>query len=214
MCFSATSSFIMAGSLFFTTVLALHKAQHKKLIPLCLMPLGFAIQQAAEGVVWLTITTPNNMLHRVSIYTFLSFAFIIWPLWIPFAIKVYESHETKKMLLSLCQLLGLLFALTAAFFLFAAKPLVVVEGGNLAYYFPHNFFAGKSSLAWYLIPTVLPFLLIGSRIIGTALGSFALVSLAVTYFVTPAGLISVWCYLAAVMSLMILGLVWQESNRG
>lgn len=213
MCFSATSSFIIAGCLLFTTALALQKARHKKIIPLSLIPFGFAIQQAAEGVIWLTLAKQNSPLHVASLYAYLTFAFVIWPLWMPFAIKVYESNHTKKMLLTLCQLIGLLFAIAALFFLVVSKPIISTDSGNLAYQFHNTFFGATTGLVWYAIPVVIPFLLVTNRFINTFFGQLGIVTLVATYFFAPQGLISVWCYIAATLSIFVLGLVWQESEN-
>lgn len=213
MCFSATSSFVIAGCLLFTTALALQTANQKKLIPLCLIPLGFAIQQASEGVIWLTLAKPNSLLHLASLYTYLIFAFVIWPLWMPFALKVYESNPTKKMLLTLCQLIGLLFAIAALFFLVVSKPIIDTDSGNLAYKFHNTFFGATTGLLWYAIPVVLPFLLVSNKFIVTFLGKLGIVTLIATYFFAPEGLISVWCYIAATLSILVLGLVWSEADE-
>lgn len=212
MCFSATSSFLIATSLLVSSVIALQKATDKRMIPLCLIPFGFALQQAAEGIVWLTIDKPDSWQHQFGMYTFLSCAFIVWPLWMPFAVKLYEQNYTKKILLTLCQLIGLLFAITAAFFLAICAPTVSVETGNIAYQFQHTFFGERSGLAWYIIPTLLPFLLECNRIIGNLFVTFAVISLTATYLVLPAALISVWCFMAAVISLMVIGLLYQDRH--
>jgi hypothetical protein len=213
MCFSATSSFVVASALTLTSVISLKNVTRSTLIPLTLVPLGFALQQAAEGVVWLTLDQPTSTLHKLAMYIYLSFVFIVWPLWLPWAVKLYERNTCKKMLLTLCQLLGLLFAVTAAFLLWASPVSVSSDIGNLGYYFKHSFFGEHSGLAWYLIPTVLPFLLVTNRILGTVIGSFAVISLSATYLVLPAGLISVWCFFAALISGCVLGLVWSEKGN-
>ena len=54
MCFSASASFLAASLLLVTGIYALKKVKSKKQIPLALIPLFFAFQQAAEGVIWLS----------------------------------------------------------------------------------------------------------------------------------------------------------------
>lgn len=212
MCISATSSFVVASLLTVAGMAAYSRASKPKQIPLTLIPLGFAVQQAAEGVVWLTLDQPETKLHMIAIYMYLSFAFIIWPLWMPFAVKVYENNHTRKVLLSLCQLLGLLFAITAAFILCVTPVSVSISEGHLAYHIKNKFFGPESSIAWYLIPVLLPFFLSSNRIFSMAVSALATISLAITLLVTPATFISMWCFLAAIISLSILGVVWRDKN--
>ncbi len=210
MCISATSSFVVASLLTVAGITAYTRVSKTKQIPLILIPFGFAVQQAAEGVVWLTINQPDAKLHMIAMYIYLSFAFVIWPLWMPFAIKVYENNHTRKMLLSLCQLLGLLFAITAAFLLWATPAFVSVSEGHLAYHIKNRFFGPESSIAWYLIPVLLPFFLSTNRIFSIAVSTLATISLAITYLFTPSTFISMWCFVAAVISLTVLGVVWKD----
>ncbi len=211
MCISATSSFVVASLLSVAGVAAYTHASKSKQIPLTLIPFGFALQQAAEGVVWLTLDQPETKMHMIAMYIYLSFAFVIWPLWMPFAVRVYEDNHTRKMLLSLCQLLGLLFAITAAFLLWATPVSVSVSEGHLAYHIKNKFFGPDSSIAWYLIPVVLPFFLSANPIFNMAVSTLAIISLAATYLITPSALISMWCFIAAVISLSVLGVVWRDN---
>ena len=55
MCFSATGSFATAGVLMAIGGVSLSRASSKPLRRLAVIPTFFAAQQAAEGIVWLTI---------------------------------------------------------------------------------------------------------------------------------------------------------------
>lgn len=213
MCFSATSSFTVAALLTGVGIISYKHVTNPKQIPLSLIPFGFAIQQSAEGIVWLTLDHPETTFHKIGVYTFLSFAFMIWPLWAPFAVKMYETDHARKMLLSLCQLLGLLFAITAGFLLLTTPISVVKSGGHLAYHIKNSFFGEGSSIGWYLIPTVLPFFVASNPILSLALGSLLSISLAVTYLVAASTLISMWCFLAAIISIFILAVVWTDKRH-
>ncbi len=213
MCFSATSSFVVATGLAATGIAALKYAPKKNLIPLALIPLGFAVQQVAEGVVWLTLDQPASLLHRLAIYVFLTVAFVIWPVWAPYAVKMYEPNPTRKKIVSLLQLAGLMFAIFAAF-VFATSPVhVSVIKGHLAYYVQHFLFSAESSIAWYFIPTILPFFVASNRIMARIIGVLLLLALVATYFFAPATLASIWCFFAAVISIGVIGLIWSERKR-
>mgnify|MGYP000091041284 FL=1 len=55
MCFSATASFAASAVLGATGIATLAKTKDRKMLPLATIPLVFAIQQAIEGGLWLTI---------------------------------------------------------------------------------------------------------------------------------------------------------------
>src|SRR5947207_8294564 len=99
MCFSAKASFIAAGSLSVIGLLSIRKASiiKKKLIPFASTPLIFAIQQASEGIVWITLT--NDLPHyfyTFGIYSFVFFAGIWWPLWLPITLYIIENKVIRK----------------------------------------------------------------------------------------------------------------------
>ena len=104
MCFSAGASFAAAGVLSIITLLSIKQAHTKKVIPLALIPLFFGIQQASEGFVWITLNNGDttNILHLVSMYTFLFFAGVFWPTWVPTSLYLAEdSYKRKRLLLKL-----------------------------------------------------------------------------------------------------------------
>lgn len=213
MCFSATSSFVVTAGLTVTGAVALKNVSKKNMIPLALIPLGFALQQTAEGIAWLTLDQQNSFLHKLGMYGFLTFAYVVWPVWIPFSIKVYEHDRTRKMLLSLVQIIGLLFSITAAFIVWTTPASISVISGSLAYNIPHFLFSHASALSWYIIATVLPFFIASNRYILKLLGTMLVLSLAVSYFFSRRTLPSVWCFFAAVISLGVLGIIWSERKK-
>src|SRR5690606_8023290 len=69
---------------------------------LALIPWFFAIQQASEGFVWLKI--PEGIAAK---NIFLFFAYVFWPIWIPFSLYFAEENPIRKQLLTLCLGIGL-----------------------------------------------------------------------------------------------------------
>lgn len=212
MCFSATSSFVVASGLAVAGIAALKKVSHAKQIPLALAPLGCAIQQAAEGVVWLTLSQPDSVLHSLGMYIFLFFAYVVWPVWVPFALRQYEQDSLKRTLLALTQIVGVLFGTATAFVLLTSALSVRVVNGHLAYNIPHTYFGGAGSIALYLVPVILPFYIASNRIL-RIMGLLLTLALGITYFFAQAALPSVWCFFAAVISVGVLGIVWNGNKK-
>jgi len=64
------------------------------------IPLIFAAQQAMEGVVWLTIDgTAHATVERLAVIAFLAIALIVWPIWLPFSLRLIEHNSRRRMAL-------------------------------------------------------------------------------------------------------------------
>jgi hypothetical protein len=107
MCFCAGASFAASAGLAVIGIAAqrLVTTPHQRMF--ATIPLLFAMQQAAEGIVWLTVNNPEyKMLTLIGVYTFLTYAFIVWPFWIPFSVSLMERTRKRKSLLQGISLLG------------------------------------------------------------------------------------------------------------
>jgi len=91
MCFSSAASFTAAVGLTSLGVLTLLETRNKKEIPFASIPLLFGIQQASEGLVWLSIQHGNLYLNSVFSHVFTFFAYIFWPLFIPLSVLLLEK---------------------------------------------------------------------------------------------------------------------------
>lgn len=112
MCFSTSASFTAAGVISFVGVLSLLKARTPKIWMLAITPIFFGIQQAFEGIVWLTATENSlGFLHKFGIYGFISLATLFWPVWLPLSLYRLETNPTSKKLLKITLGLGIFFAL-------------------------------------------------------------------------------------------------------
>jgi hypothetical protein len=83
MCFSADASFAAAAVLVPAGVYCTTQAFRKdrRMIPLGLVPLLFAVQQASEGFVWLAMTDGDAARATRPAQVFLFIAMILWPIW-------------------------------------------------------------------------------------------------------------------------------------
>src|SRR6185312_8606701 len=107
-CFSAAASFTAAGALAAIGGVSIAAAADKHATLFAAVPLGFAAQQASEGVVWLTINSPvHHVLHRAAVFTFLIFALVLWPTWIPVAVERAERDDARRRWLGRFRWLGI-----------------------------------------------------------------------------------------------------------
>src|SRR5690606_21230299 len=123
----AKASFIAAGTLSVIGLLSTHRAApNKKLLPLAATPLLFGIQQALEGLVWISLNNKyNNALYTFSIYGFVFFAGAWWPVWVPYTLYLLEKYSIRKKLLFITLLIG---SITSTLYLisFIIYPVTVV----------------------------------------------------------------------------------------
>lgn len=198
MCFSATASFVAGGGLTAVGGSIATRARSKRELPLALIPLLFGLQQIVEGVQW--VSAKPSSLSLAMGYLFLSFAFVLWPTYVPIAILLVETHPLRKRILSFCVFIGVL---VSAFLLgtLLTKPLAIEVLNN---HIKYNIELPR--IAWGLIPYVLA--TVGSCLISSHRMIFWLglgmgVGLAVSLIFYKANFGSVWCFFAAVLSIPI-----------
>lgn len=204
MCFSAPVSFMAATFLALTAYASLRAVQKSSQWFLACIPLLFSIQQGAEGVVWLTIAHPVIWLHNLAASTFIMFAFLIWPVWIPIAIFKLEKKPFNQTILKGLIALGALFCSYAAFFFITGTIATTVEGCHIVYTtsLPHTL----GGLIAYTLVIIGSFLVSSEskvRFLGILIG----LSCGISLLFWKAAFISVWCFFAAILSLAVVHLV-------
>lgn len=207
MCFSATSSFIVGSALTVTGVASINMASRSEEKPFAGIPLLFGLQQLTEGFVWLALENESwAPMLNVSALVFLVFAQVIWPFWVPWSVWLVEKDKIRKKILAIIGLLGAFVASYLAYCLVMFEPNVTISGHHLRYdlNFTHQFVT--YSALFYVIPTVFP-PIISKRSQMFLLGLVILVSFLISKFYFDEHLISVWCFFAAVLSIIVLVVV-------
>jgi hypothetical protein len=91
MCFSATASFSSSVVIGAMGIYSIKSVTHTHQKYLAAIPLLFAVQQFSEGFVWLTLNHELDLKYQdFFTQSFLSFAWIIWPILVPFALYKFE----------------------------------------------------------------------------------------------------------------------------
>lgn len=194
MCFSATASFGMAAVLGVMGVAAVRAARHKSYYALAMIPLLFALQQAAEGMVWIT-----QGMQLWWVYGYLFFAVLLWPTWIPFSLLLIERNKQRSALLLACCIVGILS--------FCGYGIELWDHGATATvgeYISYQFTVPAHLPAWaglvgYLLLVVGSCWISSNRYIN-GFGVLVLVAAALSYEIWLLWFTSVWCFFAAVLS--------------
>jgi hypothetical protein len=192
MCFSARVSFLAAGLLVSIGTATLFKARGiPSLRFFALIPLIFAVQQVAEGIVWLSGSAFFSML-------FLTIALIVWPVWIPLSIIQLEASPARRAVLSCLLALGTIWGLGTITSIRSATTLI---SSHISYSL--NGWPGvtvEQAILSYACMTILPFFIARSRDL-QLFGLLVAISCIATYLCWYAFFISVWCFFAAVLSM-------------
>jgi hypothetical protein len=206
MCFSATGSFGVAAVL--AGIGAVSVAQDK--LPshrmLAVVPLLFAGQQFAEGVVWTTIEHPSQRwVHVLAVAVFLAFALVIWPTWVPLSLLLAETNPPRRKVLSVLACVGIGVAISAGVILIRGRPTAHVLGHSMAYSYVETGSRRVRDLylPMYIVPAVIPFF-VSTLKKARLMGSVLAVALVVTFVVQRTALTSVWCFFAAILSGVIV----------
>lgn len=207
MCFSPAASFVVSGVLATASVAIAQRKVPKRERAIAALPFIFAIQQFLEGVVWLFLNDPGPI-RMIGVYGFTSFAYLLWPTYVPIAMLQVETNPARKKLISLTLVAGLA---AAVFFLYqmvtsGADVVVVQECLQYQMYMPWQigllYWTGAngaflfSSNPWWVGAGVL--FTLGALIAGLAY---------------PFAIASIWCYFAAVASLTVALYFFTKQSR-
>jgi hypothetical protein len=214
MCFSAAGSFAAAGVLAAIGTTSLRKNKSTPLRMFAAIPLLFAAQQAAEGIVWLTMNRPDLAgLQGLAVMTFLGFALLVWPAWLPLSLLRMEGQPSRRRMLAGLCLAGCVVSTCATLLLVRWHPTAQVAGHSIRYLYaggPPQLPPGLY-LAAYAIPTVVPFF-VSSASLARITGLALIASLIAAVIVERDALTSVWCFFAALLSGLVLIAVMHEQR--
>jgi len=212
MCFSAAGSFALSGVLAGTgaTAMAVNRSRAQRLF--AGIPLVFAAQQAAEGVVWLTIADPAQAtLQRLAVAGFLGIAVVIWPVWCPLSLCLAEGNPARRRVLTVMSWIGGAVSVGALALLIRWQPVAMVAGQSIQYV--HEASAlGRFTVLVYAVAALLPFF-VSTTTLARTIGTTFVVSLVVTIVVYREALTSVWCFFAAILSGLILVAVLKKRRE-
>jgi len=203
MCFSAEASF--AGGVIISAIgiITIRKVRKPSQILFAAIPVFFGIQQFAEGVLWLTLPLEGFEIHSgIAAYIFLIIAELIWPVIIPLSVLLTEMSEKKKKILILFLVDGIILSLYYSYCLISFDVNPRIDGFHILY--DNKFPASLSNVAllFYLIATIPP-LFISSMRRAYMLGILMTLSCLISAVFFTQYLTSVWCFFAALISIVI-----------
>lgn len=213
MCFSANASFIAGAALTIVGIASVSQVRKPAQLMFASIPLLFAIQQVCEGFVWLSLSDPGYaQWHVFTKYTFLIFAQIIWPTWIPLSYQLIERSPKRRKIIRYFLFSGIAATVILTYRLLFSTAVAQIDGCHISYEIDSTTTMMILTSILYLSAIVLaPF--ISSWKSALYLATANVVSLVVTQLFFDAYLVSVWCFFAAVQSVLIF-FVMREMRKG
>lgn len=215
MCFSATASLIAGAGLSAAGIGALSVTRERRAMPFAAIPLLFGLQQAAEGAVWLAAAGGDAGMQGCASAAFLGFAEVLWPLYAPLAVLALEPQGWRRRAMWGCFACGVIVAAAMLHGLVRDFTPGVPEGGHIRYilaYWDEFRNAGllEALLGLYVAATCGSLMLSREPLI-SLFGAVVTMALAVTAFAYETWMFSVWCFFAAVLSVIVVA--WAVRRR-
>ena len=207
MCFSANASFGAGVVLAVIGIVSIKKVQHPSQIIFAGIPLLFCVQQVTEGFLWLALSgTDHAFMRQFTTYAFLFFAQVLWPICIPLSILLLEKNKKRRLILKVLLVTGALVSIYLGFCLFAYDVDAKIIGYHILYGqdYPAKpaFFTG----ALYIIASIVPAFVSSIKRMWW-LGATILISYLVTKIFYTVHIVSVWCFFASVISIVIIAIL-------
>ncbi len=204
MCFSAEASFASGIVISAISVATLGKVSKPAQKLFAGIPLLFGFQQFTEGVLWITLRSSGGYegLQNVATYLFLITALVIWPVLIPLSIWFMEKVKTRKKILTGLIVAGGITSLFYGFCLIFYDITPQIQSFHIQYIDNFPWPLVSIIFIFYFASTVIP-LFISSVRRAWLLGILMTISYIITRIFYAQYVTSVWCFFAALLSVVI-----------
>ena len=211
MCFSTSASFIAGGILSGVGIVTLKKTEEKAEIFFASIPLLFGIQQIIEGVIWLTFRNHAPELNSVMTFIYSIFSHVLWPIFVPLSIMLLETVPWRKKVMFTLWIGGTVVGLYLFYNLFAYPITSRVEDHHIVYFSPHFYI--YTVMGFYVAATCVSSMFSSHKMI-KLFGVMALAAFTISYLFYKISLVSVWCFFAAILSIIIFGYFKYKITEG
>jgi hypothetical protein len=200
MCFSANMSLGAGVVLSAIGVAAISKAQKPAHVVFGSIPLIFAVQQIAEGFLWLTLPDPTMVAEQQFLtYIFLTFAQVIWPLWVPLAVMLLEKNNQRRKTQKVLVGIGMTVSFYLAYCLLTNQVQANIVGHHITYLQDYPMVLRPIGGVLYFVATIIPLFLSHIKkmwILGVMIfTSYIIAAMFYDHYV-----LSVWCFFASIIS--------------
>jgi hypothetical protein len=202
MCFSPDADAVVGGIVVVIGVDALRHVREPKQILFASLPLLFGLHQIDEAFVWWGLQGHvSESIERVGVWIYLLFALAALPALVPLAVLSVERVQARRRLIASFAILGIAVGVSIGVAVFRGSVNAAIDGRHIAY----NVSAlsqGRDLTALYVVAACGALLACSYRDIA-ALGLLNLVAVPILMWLTVSGFISLWCFWAAIVSVVV-----------
>jgi hypothetical protein len=202
MCFSPDADAVVGGIVVVIGVDALRHVREPKQILLASLPLLFGLHQLDEAFVWWGLQGHvSESLERIGVWVYLLFALAALPALVPLAVLAVERSPARRRLIGVLSILGIAVGVSLGVAVFRGSVNAAIGGRHIAYDVS-ALSQGRDLTALYVVAACGALIACSYRDIA-ALGVMNLVAVPVLMWMTVSGFISLWCFWAAIVSVVI-----------
>jgi hypothetical protein len=202
MCFAPEADAVAGAIIVVVGVDALRHVREPLQIPLAVLPLLFGLHQLTEAFVWWGLQGDvSEPVERVAIWIWLLFAFVALPALLPIAVDLVERSKIRRAVIAAFAGLGLAVAVALAVAIFRGPVNAQILGRCISYDVG-SLGSGREWTLLYVIAACGALLASSHRDLA-ALGALNLVVIPLLLWLTVGGFVSLWCFWAAVASVVI-----------
>jgi hypothetical protein len=203
MCFSATASFTAGVALIGIGAVTLPLVPERRQLWFAALPLVFGVHQMLEGLIWNQIEASGEVAVRTpAVELWLLVAWLLLPIWVPLSVRRFEPDARRRRAMTGLAGLGAVTGGYLAIESMVSATTVQVAHHHLEYAIPVH--PGWPIAVPYVAATCLALLLSSHRFV-VMFGGALLVAMVSTAILDARSFSSVWCFFAAVLSLMVFG---------
>ena len=204
-------------------IIAVAKAKTNPQRLFATIPLIFAVQQLTEGLLWLSLKDSGMASWQPLLtYIYLVFAMAVWPLWVPYTIRLLEKDARSKKIMNVLVGIGAVVAICVALVLllypvqamtpvclscpFSSTPSIN-QHIHYRFIFPPvpKGLIGAFTVLYILATIITPFISSIKKM--KWLGFVFLASYFFAVILYNGFVISVWCFFAALLSFVVLWII-------
>ncbi|WP_455205587.1 DUF6629 family protein [Kaarinaea lacus] len=206
MCVSAAASFSVGAVLLPIGAYCVLQAnkRDKRFLAFAVYPIAFGIQQLFEGMLWLSLTNNSDDFSLPGAFGFMFFSHFFWLFWVPFSVWCVHPQGAKKHIALAFTIIGGLYGALMYF------PAIFNDGwlhieiirGSIVYeakLIYDGFMPRLLVRIIYAVIILLPLLAQSQRQV-LYFGILILVSVIAATVLFGYAFISVWCFMAAIIS--------------
>jgi len=199
MCFSASASFIVGGSLIALGTVTLKRVKQRRALAFAAIPLLFGIQQLIEGILWLSFDYDIVLLQSMMAYMFTIFSHVFWPIYMPFAVALMEPELWRRKVIWGFQFVGIVVGVHMLVLIVTHS--LIAEVNEHIIYVVADFYDWPMMLLYVVAACMAAFF--SSYHPVRIFGALSLLLLLISHWFYSVAIFSVWCFFAAILSLII-----------